>query len=303
MSSPEMVDNNLTPSRPSLVDKRTPSDVATPSTFPSTPDEGAGVACTDDVVPCGLAPAPLNPYASLLEPTISQPFPLPSNSPHPLPTPLHEDRPDLSRDFAGSALPPTDVSLPTPPIVKNTHNLRLPSFDVLGIAAPHPDRIALRSKHSFSPLGAGPLSKPEDPLHALSPPLAQPQQFGGVDEPSPASPKATRAQVQHVVPIATPPTEPGAFNWGSFVNVKTVGWGSPPSSDPGVSPNIHTAVSAFPPAPASTTNPLSVVALSDALGMAAWVERVKDIISKTLLLSDIPVRLTFDSFRFPVPAC
>lgn len=303
MSAFEMVDSNLSSVRPGLVGKQTPPEAATPSAIPSSPDEGACLAGSDHVVPRGLAPSSLTLFPSSLEPNTSDPFPLPSRAPKPLSTPVREDRPvDLRLHFAGSAaLPSTDVSLPTPPILKTAHNLRLPSFDVLGIAAPHPDRIALQSFNSFSSLGAGPLSKPEDPLHALSPPLARPQKFGGVNEPSPTSPETTRSKVEHLIPIVTPPSEPGTFSWGSFVNVRTAGVGSPPSSDPGVSPSINTIASATSPGPVAVDD-LSVVELSDALGMAVWIEKVKEILSMSLILLELWLLLTFDSYRSSVAA-
>lgn len=280
MSFSEIVDGSLSSTAPGLDGAQGHCEATTPSVFPVSPDEGAGIARAEGVDLGGRAQAPIDSYPSLREPTIPQPFPLPSTSPFTLPTPELETQPDLGLSFAGNVLPSTDVSLPTPPIVKAAHSLRLPSFDVLGIASPHPDRIALRTNNSFS-LGAGPLSKPEDPLHALSPPLAHSQQLAGQGGLPATSPQASRAHIERLVPTVTPPQEPGTFNWGTFVNVRTAGIGSPPSSDPGVSPNILTTASASSPAPAATADPLSVASLSDALGMAAWIERTKEIISKT----------------------
>jgi hypothetical protein len=183
-------------------------------------------------------------------------------------------------------LPPlVDVSLPSSTVIKTPLNLRLPPFDVLGIANPHPDRISQHPSHPFEPIGAGPLSKPEDPLHALSPPLARPQQSSGGKEPAARSPEAPRAHIDQQIPTVTPPAEPGTFNWGSFINVRTAGVNSPPRSDPGVSPSINNTIASSASAgPASTPpDPLSVADLNDALGMAAWVETVKAIISKTPL--------------------
>ncbi|KAF2020144.1 hypothetical protein BU24DRAFT_431684 [Aaosphaeria arxii CBS 175.79] len=187
-----------------------------------------------------------------------------------------------------SILSLTDVSPATCPLITTKSlNLRLPSFDLLGIAAPHPDRIAVHSPSSFSPLGAGPLSKPEDPLHALSPSLIEPErqlpQIDGTVDSSPPSPEAARAKVQRLVPVVTPPNEePGTFNWGSFVNVGTAAVGSPPNSEPGVSPGTNiTSLSAVTAETAETAvpDPLSVTDLSDALGMAAWIESIRQILT------------------------
>ncbi|KAF2119480.1 hypothetical protein BDV96DRAFT_346700 [Lophiotrema nucula] len=238
---------------------------ATPSSlFPSSPDEDAVAACADSAVP--------------------------------------EHRLDLDLSFAASALPSTDVSLPTPPIAKTTHNLRLPSFNVLGIAAPHPDRIQLqRSAPSFSSLGAGPLSKPDDPLHADSPPLSRPHQFGGVGEPAASSPVASRSQIEHLIPTVTPPNEPGTFNWGSFVNVKTAGVGSPPSSDPGVSPSLIIAARTSSPLPTEGAQVPTAADLDSAIGMAAWVAEVKDTITSDVDLMNLD-SVKFLSHALPCPS-
>lgn len=223
------------------------------------------------------------PYPStnsvLFDASLPQPFPLPSASPQPLATPALDDQPHLDLSFAGTFLP-TDVSLPSPVLARTAPNFRLPSFDVLGIAAPHPDRIPLHSTYSFSSLGAGPLSKPEDPLHALSPPLEFRRQADkSVNHPA-ASPKATRKQLEHQVPTFTPPSEPGTFNWGSLVRVRTAGAGSPPSSEPGISPNLNLTESATAPGRAPIIVPTYAAEISEAVRMAAWVQNVKNILSE-----------------------
>ncbi|KAF2278949.1 uncharacterized protein EI97DRAFT_371601 [Westerdykella ornata] len=221
----------------------------------------------------------------------SQPLPDPvtnlttTTTPSLPPTPLQEHtHPDLSLAFAPALPSPPHASLPAPPIVKTAHNLRLPSFEALGIANPHPDRIQHRPLASFDHLGAGPLSKPEDPLHALSPPLARPLHHRGVASPDhhhpTTSPDLARPHLEHQISTVTPPDEPGTINWGSFVNVRTVGVRSPPRSDPGISPSINTVASSASPAVLdSAQDPLSVADLSDALVMAAWIDSIKILIT------------------------
>ncbi|KAH8712106.1 hypothetical protein GQ44DRAFT_776302 [Phaeosphaeriaceae sp. PMI808] len=230
------------------------AEPAGPAALPSV----ATTPCTD--------PSTINHFALSLETSLPLPQPQPLTFP-PVYSPIHphEDRPLFDFDFAG-AVPPTPVSLPTSTIVKTAHNLRLPSFDVLGIAAPHPDRFHLRQSHSFSstPLGAGPLSKPEDPLHALSPSLHT----------STTSPRAT-TQLEHVLPVVTPPPEPGPFHWGHLVTVRP-GLGSPPNSDLGVSPSLNVTAGATAPQ-APIVVPV-VAAPSDAASMATWVEEAKNTI-------------------------
>ncbi|KAF1976861.1 hypothetical protein BU23DRAFT_626404 [Bimuria novae-zelandiae CBS 107.79] len=245
-----MIDSNIS----ALVDEQQ-RDIGLSSSLPTSPDGG---------VP--------NDSPALLEPSLVPPFPLPASSPLDLPSPFHETQPDLSLGFAGTVLPASNVSLPTSPVVKTSPNLRLPSFDLLGIGAPHPDRIPLRSNYSFS-VGSGPLSKPEDPLHVLSPRITQLD--GAYDL---LSPRPAKAKVEHVVPVVTPPTEEGTFNWGSLVNVRTAALGSPPSSDPAQSPNLATEASAPPLGSVPIVVPTTVEG-SGALGMAAWTQSVKEILA------------------------
>lgn len=254
------------------------AEAAVSSPIPATPDVEAGAPCPETPVPGPLINDSSVP--GLLDVSFPQPQPLPL----PLaetPIQIHEDRPQFDLDFA-DALPSTNVSLPTPTVIKTSHNLRLPSFDVLGIAAPHPDRIPLDLHQSFSSsaLGAGPLSKPEDPLHALSPPLDRDSQANTAATPlaTDSSPKAARARVEHVVPTFTPPAESGSFHWGALVSVRPAALGSPPSSDPGVSPNLNLTASATAPGQAPIIVP-TVAEFDDAVRMAAWVQEAKDSIS------------------------
>lgn len=271
----------MTQPRLSLFDATSPdleqlqAGLRLPRSLPATPDVDVDVGTPrpDVADPRGLTAARPNDSAPLLDASLPQPFPLPSASPQPLLSPIYDDRPQFDLTFAG--LPSTNVSLPTPTVLRTAHNLRLPSFDVLGIAAPHPDRYPLQSHHSFSSLGAGPLSKPEDPLHALSPPLPAPF---ATDSPCATSPRATRTRLEHLVSTYTPPSEPGTITWGPFVNVRTAALGSPPSSDPGVSPNLSTTTGATAPGHAPIIVPVSA-APDDEASMATWVDGIKTIIS------------------------
>ncbi|KNG50998.1 hypothetical protein TW65_71827 [Stemphylium lycopersici] len=240
-----------------------------PSSIPATPDEGVEAGpCSDISVPSDIS--------SFLDAFLPQPFPLPSAIPQPLRTPITEDRPHL--DLALN-LPASSPLLPTQTVLKTTHNLRLPSFDVLGIAAPHPDRILLRTGLPFSPLGAGPLSKPEDPLHALSPPLDNYKHAAGDTHTPVTSPEAASAHVERLVPTHTPPSdsEPGTISWRSFVNNCAAGLGSPPNSDPGVSPSLNKTASASAPVQAPIIVPTHNDS-DDTLRMAAWIEEAKNAI-------------------------
>jgi hypothetical protein len=258
-------------SLPGIMNRPGSSHVSSAFAMPLSPDDDVNVNWPEAAVHHEDIPALLSQHSPRFHEPV-QPFPLPAASARPLPTP-DESRPGpLDFDFAPSTLPA--ASLPTPSIAK-VHNLRLPSFETLGIAAPHPDRIPLHSQYSFSSLGAGPLSKPEDPLHALSP-LGRLPQLDGTDHLISSTPLAAKAHIEQLVSVVTPPSEPGMLNWGAFVNVRTAGVGSPPSSDPGVSPILTTTTSAT---QASGHVVPMIVEMSDAIGRAAWVEDLKQLIS------------------------
>ncbi|KAH3909773.1 hypothetical protein HBH56_152080 [Parastagonospora nodorum] len=247
---------------------------AASSAIPATPD---GASCPDAPTTRGFADANIDESPTLLDVSFPQPQPLPLPCAQ-TPFQIHEDRQQFDLVFA-DALPSTNISLPSPTVIKTAHNLRLPSFDVLGIAAPHPDRIPYQFSHSFSPtaLGAGPLSKPEDPLHALSPPLEHPPQADTAAESLVSSPKAARAQVDRIISTFTPPSEPGTFHWGPLLTVRPAEIGSPPSSDPGASPNLTLTASAAAPGQAPIIVP-TPAEFGDAMSISVWVEEAKNTI-------------------------
>jgi hypothetical protein len=256
-------------------------EVSSSFAIPATPDVDAGAPCPETPVPQAVASPPINDFDFLLDASFPQPQPLPLPAAE-TPIDFHEDQPHFDLCFA-DALPSTNVSLPTSTIVRTAHNLRLPSFDVLGIAAPHPDRTPLRPSYSFSSsaLGAGPLSKPEDPLHALSPPLDRHPQADAAAKLVTTSPRAPGAQAEHVISIFTPPSESGTFNWDAVVSARPAALGSPPSSEPGVSPNLNVTAAATAPGQAPIIVPLPAQS-NNAERMASWVEEAKDIISKRM---------------------
>jgi hypothetical protein len=251
---------------------------ASPPAIPATPDEDTAAFYPGLATPRRRADASTPTHSSILDASLPQPFPL-SSIPHPLPSPAALDH-HLDLSFAGTFLP-ADLSLPTPNLSRVPHNLRLPSFHVLGIAAPHPDRTPLSSNLPFSPFGAGPLSKPEDPLHALSPPLELERRAQPPTKTPVSSPKVALTPLAHRIPTFTPPAEPGTFSWGSFVNTRHVDLGSPPNSDPGVSPNLSLTASVTTPGQAPIIVPAFADDIDDAVRMAVWVELVKNIISKS----------------------
>jgi hypothetical protein len=134
-------------------------------------------------------------------------------------TPLREGLPDLGiASIVGSILPP-EAALPTPPVARPSHELRLPSFEMLGIAAPHPDRIGSNVTQTTPWIGVGPLSQPSDPLHLQSNAAA-----GGhavvttaVESTpgslSPAHLLPGHRSIQQYIVTHTPPDDSGKMDW------------------------------------------------------------------------------------------
>ncbi|KAF2204328.1 hypothetical protein GQ43DRAFT_364861 [Delitschia confertaspora ATCC 74209] len=206
---------------------------------------------------------------------VSQPLPLPAvNQNIPTSTPLQETQPELNSNFAANAVPTRNLSPPSPSVTKlSRHNLRLPSFDLLGIGSPHPDRIGLqRSADSFLNLGSGPLSNPDDPLHVLSP-NQSPSLLGmlhDLDQPAMPSPHESKPHDQpFIISTVTPPAEPGTFHWGPFLNIRTAGMSSPPNTDPGISPDVVAVTT--PPSLGAPAIPLPVIQSSNE---GPWTEKV-----------------------------
>jgi len=172
------------------------------------------------------------------------------------PTPLTEHaHPDLGLEsLIADDLFSTLVPLPDLPAHK--HNLRLPSFDALGIAAPHPDRKSANLENLFTPLGAGPLSKPEDPLHSSSPALARSSFTCGTahrgELPTSAQeyPHTNDGRVGHLISTVTPPADDHqAVDWSNGRLIMTAAMESPAATDPEMTtPSIEEASSTQRPA-------------------------------------------------------
>ena len=158
----------------------------------------------------------------------------------PLPTGMTEVADSDMELLVGGALAPVQTSPPQQSPPRIGPGLRLPSFEALGIAAPHPDRFglsrfdsiatgtpaglvdafprgALRSLNDFNGGGVGGLLGSAEDAHAGEP-------SGG---------RATLSPVHHFVTVLTPPAEGGAFNWNSIAQVASAPMDSP-FSDPGL---------------------------------------------------------------------
>ena len=197
-----------------------------------------------------LAPAPTDaiPYTPLINDT---------------PPPSHETLLDLGMSaIAATALPLTDPALTTPPIVKPTRsNLRLPSFDLLGISVPRPDRISIVNQQATPFVGAGPPSQPEDPLHLYKSPFSNEvtarSSLAGTCPflpklPSESASSQTLGQVpsshksiQQYILTQTPPDDNGKIDWSPTSNTQAAPLTSP---EQGSTPMSH---------PSSSNDPFS----------------------------------------------
>jgi len=240
----------------SLCSARDKTQAAADLEFPSPTTDilSVGGVFTPDADPTTSHPT------SLASPTISDAIPRPPapvSSMSETPTPLLEIVPELGLSglVAGSViLPNSSSALPSSQIPKAARNLRLPSFDLLGIAAPHPDRIAPINHQPTPFVGAGPLSQPEDPLHLLKSPFAEEtpvsRSLTGAPQTGQNSPALqsransipsissdqvlpSHKNVQQYILTTTPPDDNGNIDWTTSSDIKTATLGS---SDQGSTP-------------------------------------------------------------------
>ena len=145
-----------------------------------------------------------------------------------VPTPPANDMPEPSMNLAvGGALAPTHTAPPSRPATRLQSGLRLPSFKMLGIAAPHPDRCGEQIEGLDSTLAnaAGyPMQGSLRVQHADSELLeaSEANRFGRsaldlLPDPNPEKPAgyAIRSPVPHCVDPLTPPAEVGNLEWRS----------------------------------------------------------------------------------------
>lgn len=151
-------------------------------------------------------------------------------------TPYQQVQPDLAfASLLSSASPPETQQTSMAAALAARQGLRLPSFEALGIAAPHPDRKPTSGENLV--IGAGPLSKPGDPLHLLSPcELSSATVEGPLprrDSPPLPSADATTRSITHYVSTLTPPDETVRPKWPeSYPNVTSAAMESPAHSNP-----------------------------------------------------------------------
>ncbi|KAK3673316.1 hypothetical protein LTR78_006861 [Recurvomyces mirabilis] len=135
--------------------------------------------------------------------------------------------------IVGGALAPVHTTAPQHQQSKPGPGFRLPSFEALGIAAPHPDRFG----QHFSSNGAveQPLALPSVNTSPLCGPFGM-ESFAHTKEVKSGSDliggPAVQNQVQHFISTLTPPAELGEMDWSSIAAVTNKPMESP-ATDPG----------------------------------------------------------------------
>lgn len=215
-----------------------------------------------------------------------------ASKPEPLMTPLSEDRVESPMDMiVGGALAPVhSPPLPLSPPQRRSQ-LRLPSFEALGIAAPHPDRFGVVE---FEPTpGCDTMRLPGTPQaeHDIS------QSLDGADvgqttaddpsdlPPSKGAGRAMQLPIHHYVNTITPPADGSKLDWGSLAKVQTGAMDSP-STDPGnAAPQSDSSVAGATDTAQSSSQPTQLVervAVGDEES-GPWYEGPIDVLRKFFL--------------------
>ncbi|KAK7525919.1 uncharacterized protein IWZ02DRAFT_203104 [Phyllosticta citriasiana] len=192
---------------------------------------------------------------NLLPPSLLEPAPDPSS----VPSLAHQQatntttptlvlpRPDSTHDSIAASPDAATAALlrPSPHFLKAGHDLRLPSFQLLGIATPHPDRPLDPDNNtdSCSSPHQSPPPPPPPPLpttrlsDAPSPKIARaPPSSGGAPPDSLPTPNSGSASKDpklgdHRVELPTPPADTGTKFWANSSHVRNTPMDSPARSD------------------------------------------------------------------------
>lgn len=218
---------------------------------------------------------------------------------HPLPEPGHVDAhavttppasdtpfPDMNL-IVGGALAPTHTAPPRHcrPSRPSPAGLRLPSFQALGIAAPHPDRFGSLSFQSVAALemdGTSANLAREEPDTDLSAAIGagylSPSHLGPRlgEKPSLAGGRAVVTSIKHDVATLTPPAEIGEMQRLSVRSVSNAPMDSP-STDP--TSSFEESQSAAGGAAASGTEPSEI---STAASQPLWLDGAVNVLRKSL---------------------
>ena len=151
----------------------------------------------------------------------------------PLPTPTTNVTESDMELIVGGALAPVHTSPRRQPPLRIGPPLRLPSFEALGIAAPHPDRFGL------SRLDGVGIASQQDLVELFPGDVARPfHDVGGrgggasdseadIQACKSSGGRATLGPVHQFLATLTPPAEGGAFDWNSLAKVALAPMDSP----------------------------------------------------------------------------
>ncbi|KAI7216016.1 hypothetical protein KC333_g5107 [Hortaea werneckii] len=167
-----------------------------------------------------------SPFHELADPVATLPDDIRAE---PILTPPATDCPHVNMDLVvGGTLSPVHAAQSEQAQQKAGPRMRLPSFEALGIAAPHPDRVCQQDldgtlygtpqEHMKEPPGQVSEDADLTDLFArlgggkLNSSGAPPQKIGG---------RATNTPVQHYVATLTPPADAGTVSWGSVPTISS----------------------------------------------------------------------------------
>lgn len=146
--------------------------------------------------------------------------------------------PDMNLVVGGALAPVRSSPPPHPPPRRPRPNLRLPSFELLGIAAPNPDRFGLDGSPAYYTREAG--DEQTNALYAgssfsLTLPGAKrgrtpPIQLPDVGSKQPGG-RAIQSPLRSHIHTLTPPAENGDTDWNPILTVSSAM--DSPSTDPG----------------------------------------------------------------------
>ena len=177
----------------------------------------------------------------------------------PVLTPPPNETPELNMDtIVGGALAPVHSNAPLCSPTRSRPGLRLPSFESLGIAAPHPDRYGgLNGTLTNAAREAmqEPLSVPHGfptSIEALKVGATGPEVAPNPSIERPGG-RALQSPVHHIIDTITPPPEVGCIKWNLTTATVTSAMDSP-LTDPG---NANTGAGDVPIAPDAAATALA----------------------------------------------
>ncbi|KAK5116950.1 hypothetical protein LTR62_006671 [Meristemomyces frigidus] len=165
--------------------------------------------------------------------------------------PTYDYTPPEMDMLVGGALAPTHSSAPERILPKSGPGLRLPSFEALGIASPHPDRFGRQSFPESAMMRPDMLSLQDataQPPRTLFTDQSCSRGVGAADLTTCGAPqdetdsvggRAVHGSVHQFVSTLTPPAEHGEMDWSSIAAAS-----NQPMESPAIVPGVEQALSA-----------------------------------------------------------